>query len=206
MKNEFVSVKRLAEELGMDRSHARRYVLRLGVSPKKRRTSDSQNQLTLTVTSSEAEFIKQQREEQGFCNSGVEVCNAVGFFYAIQLVPDLDGRRVKLGFSDDVKTRLLQHRTSAPTASLIKSWPCKRNWEATVIDALVHLCSGRLVLNEVYEFEDVSMLDREADNIFALLPNPKSDVMLSTSSPLCAAPGAADTMPARLDIEPEKIS
>jgi hypothetical protein len=46
----FVSIKELAQRLGMDRSHARRYVLKLGYSFHKRRTSDSGSQLTLCVT------------------------------------------------------------------------------------------------------------------------------------------------------------
>jgi DNA-binding IclR family transcriptional regulator len=50
----YVSIKELAKRLGMDRSHARRYVLTLGSKPYKRRTPDSANQLALTVTATEA--------------------------------------------------------------------------------------------------------------------------------------------------------
>lgn len=50
----YVSIKELARRLGMDKSHARRYVLKLGFKPPKRRTPDSANQLTLTVTAAEA--------------------------------------------------------------------------------------------------------------------------------------------------------
>ena len=136
MSEEFISLKTLAAEMGMDRSHARRYVLRLGVEPQKRRTQDSGGQLTLTVSAIEAEFIKSRRNEQGFLENAKPVQNEAGFFYIIQLVPELDPKRVKLGFADDVSVRLSQHRTSAPTAVVLKSWPCKRSWESTVIDAL----------------------------------------------------------------------
>jgi hypothetical protein len=44
---EFVSIKELAVRLGMDRSHARRYILKLGYAFHKRRTPDSGGQLTL---------------------------------------------------------------------------------------------------------------------------------------------------------------
>jgi len=57
MPEEFVSLKQLAAEVGMNRSHARRYVLALGLTPTKRRTADSGNQLTLTLTASEAEYV-----------------------------------------------------------------------------------------------------------------------------------------------------
>ncbi len=69
MSDEFISLKALAAELGMDRSHARCYVLRLGVKPQKRRTPESGGQLTLTVSASEAEFVKSRRNEQGFLDS-----------------------------------------------------------------------------------------------------------------------------------------
>ena len=69
MTDEYVSLKQLATELGMDRSHARRYVRNLGVTPAKRRTPDSGGQLTLTVSAQEAAFIRRTREEQGFLAS-----------------------------------------------------------------------------------------------------------------------------------------
>lgn len=166
----------------MDRSHARRYILRLGVEPKKRRTPDSGGQLTLTVSADEASYILRARKEQGFLGSSKPVENEVGQFYIIQLIPELDPTRVKLGFADDVNTRLAQHRTSAPTATLLKSWPCKRSWEGTIIDAIASV-GGKLILNEVFEFEDLQPVIKRADELFALLPNPSKRIPLSEKSP-----------------------
>jgi hypothetical protein len=182
MSQEYVSIKQLANELGMDRSHARRYVLSLGVEPKKHRTADSGGQLTLTVTPDEAEFIKRQREEKGYLGSTKPVDNEAGFFYVIQLVPELDERRIKLGFAENAHQRLTQHRTSAPTAKLMHSWPCKRTWEKTVIDALVSI-GGKLILNEVYEFEDVEVLIEHGEKLFALLGDPAARADVSSVSP-----------------------
>lgn len=89
MADEFISMKRLARQLGMDRSHARRYVLRLGFHPKKRRTPDSANQLTLTLTATQAQAVLAQRREAGFLDSERAVSNEHGVFYVVQLVPDL---------------------------------------------------------------------------------------------------------------------
>jgi hypothetical protein len=69
--DDFVSVKELAQRLGMDRSHARRYVLKLGYSFHKRRTPDSGSQLTLCVTESEAAEIAAHRANQGFTASTI---------------------------------------------------------------------------------------------------------------------------------------
>jgi hypothetical protein len=183
MTEEFISIKQLAAEIGMDRSHARRYVLSLGLTPTKRRTADSGNQLTLTVTASEADFVRKKREEKGFLGSSRSVENEIGSFYVIQLVPELDPRRIKLGFADDISQRLAQHRTSAPTATVLKAWPCKRSWEKTVIDALA-FSRGKLILNEVYEFDDVEKMIEHGNQLFSLLADPGANVEMSLVSPL----------------------
>jgi hypothetical protein len=180
--DQYVSLKQLAKELGMDRSHARKYVLNLGVTPGKRRTPESGGQLTLTVSTQEAEFVRRTRAEQGFLDSQKPVTSETGVFYAIQLVPELVPGRVKLGFADTVEVRLAQHRTSAPTARLLRSWPCRRSWERTAIDALSAV-GGHLVLNEVFEFEDIDALVTRGDEFFGLLPDPQSRTPLAQSSP-----------------------
>jgi hypothetical protein len=99
--DEFVSLKSLAVELGLDRSNMRKYVLKAGVTPHKRRTPDSAGQLTLAVTSDEADSIRTRRREQGFLGGARPVPSEVGVFYVVQLVPELDSRRVKFGYADD---------------------------------------------------------------------------------------------------------
>ena len=179
---DFVSLKNLATELGMDRSHARRYVHKLGIDPHKRRTPDSGNQLTLALTSDEAELVRQKRREEGFLDTSKSVSSGVGVFYVIQVVPDLDPKRVKLGFAYDLASRLSQHRTTAPTARLVKSWPCKRSWELTVMDALT-ADECRLILNEVFECSDIDSLIARGDVLFAALPRPDARPELSGVSP-----------------------
>jgi len=121
--DEFVSIKDLAARLGMDRSHARRYVLKPGYAFHKRRTPDSGSQLTLCVISAEAEQIMSQRADQGFVASTVVTVSDVGVFYVIQLAPDLDPMRLKFGFAESLQQRLLEHRTAAPTARVLRAWP-----------------------------------------------------------------------------------
>jgi hypothetical protein len=181
--DEFVSIKDLARRLGMDRSHARRYVLKLGYAFHKRRTADSGNQLTLCVTRAEADQIVSERAEKGFLESTVVAVSDVGLFYAIQLVPDLDPKRLKLGFAEDLEQRLSQHRTAAPTARVLRAWPCKRSWELTAIDALTHV-NCRLILNEVFECDAPEALVERGDAFFSMLPQPNMRVALAKSSPL----------------------
>lgn len=183
VSDDYVSIKELAQRLGMDRSHARRYVLRLGYSFHKRRTPDSRNQLTLCVTSAEADEIVSRRAEEGFIASTVVATSDVGVFYVIQLVPDLDPKRLKLGFAESWEQRLSQHRAVAPTARLLRAWPCKRSWELTAIDALTHE-GCRLILNEVFECDDPDALVKRGDAFFSMLPAPDARPPLASSSPL----------------------
>ena len=182
MAQDYVSLKQLAEALGMDRSHVRRYVLRHGVQTHKRRTPDSQNQLTLAISVEDADFITTKRREEGFMGASKPVSKEVGVFYLIRLVPELDPRRLKLGFADDLASRLSQHRTAAPTAEVVKAWPCKRAWEGTVMDCLA-ATGCRLILNEVFEADDIDTLLRRGDELFRLLPDPALRAPLAEASP-----------------------
>ena len=181
--DEYVSIRDLAKRLGMDRSHARRYVMKLGYSFHKRRTPDSGSQLTLCVTSAEADEIASQRAGKGFTDSTVVAISDVGVFYVIQLVPDLDPKRLKLGFAESLEQRLSQHRTAAPTARVLRAWPCKRTWEMTAIDALTRE-GCRLILNEVFECDEPDTLAKRGDAFFSLLPAPDVRAPLASASPL----------------------
>ncbi len=182
-EDEFISIKDLANRLGMDRSHARRYVLKLGYSFHKRRTQDSGGQLTLCLIAAEAEEIVSQRADQGFTASTLVAVSDVGVFYVIQLVPELDPNRLKLGFAESIHQRLSQHRTAAPTARVLHAWPCKRSWELTAMDSLTRL-DCRLILNEVFECNDAQALVERGDAFFRLLPQPGTRSPLADSSPL----------------------
>jgi hypothetical protein len=181
--DEFVSIKDIANRLGMDRSHARRYVKKLGYDFHQRRTPDSGGQLTLCVTSAEAGQIVNQRSEEGFIAPTVVAVSDVGVFYVIQLVPDLDPKRLKLGFAESLEQRLLQHRTAAPTARVLRAWPCKRSWELTAMDALTRV-GCLLILNEVFECDEPNALVERGDAFFSMLPRPDLRVSLAKASPL----------------------
>jgi hypothetical protein len=185
--DELVVLRLLARELRVDRSHFRRYVERLGITPQRRHTPDSGNKLVVTVTAHEAVCIRAARREQGYDLPTGEADGTVGLFYVVQLVPELDPNRVKLGFADDAFGRLSQHRTAAPTAKLLKTWPCKRSWEWTIIDA-ISAVGCKLILNEVYECCDVANLLARGDQLFAMLPDPRKPVELSGVSPKTNSP------------------
>ena len=168
--NEYVTLAELAAELGLDRSNMRKYVLKCGLNPVRVRTPESRQQLTLALIQADAETVREMRQSQGFSESGRLIeNNGLGYFYVVQLVPDLAPNRVKLGFASDVRARLDAHRTAAPTATLVKSWPCKNSWEQAAIASVTRTeCS--LIRNEVFECEDLACLVERAVAFFALMP------------------------------------
>lgn len=62
-----VTLRELAGELNMDRSAARRYVLRLGHKPMRARTAESGYQQALVFTREQADAIVAARRADGYC-------------------------------------------------------------------------------------------------------------------------------------------
>ncbi len=176
MNSNYVLLKHLAQELGMDRSHARRYVLKNDIPMFKVRTKESRGQLTLALTPEDAESVKELRQSQGFAIGGrpgkAIVNNGHGWFYIIQLVPELDEGRIKLGFAGDIETRLQSHRTVAPTAEVVKAWYSKQSWEQAAIDCVVgdKATDCWSIGGEVYGCRDLGLLIQRGDAFFSIMP------------------------------------
>jgi len=173
MNEDYVLLKDLATEIGLDRSNARKYVLKAGFSMFKVRTPESRRQLTLALTPEDAETIKELRQSQGYAvgkHPGKAIIdNNCGWFYIIQLVPELEPGRVKLGFAGDVDARLQAHKTAAPTAELLKAWPSKRSWEPAIIASLTRE-HCELISDEVFTVDDLDSLIDRGNTFFSLLP------------------------------------
>jgi hypothetical protein len=105
-----------------------------------------------------------------------------GYFYIIQLVPELMPQRVKIGYTDNLENRLNEHQTSAPTAKYVKTWECKRSWDQAAMDSITRE-GCQLVMNEVYE-GDIDGFLRRADAFFSVMPKRDNRVPLSKHSPL----------------------
>jgi len=134
--------------------------------------------LTLALTPEDAEAVRELRQNQGYdttARKGKPVSdNGDGWFYIIQLVPELEAGRVKLGFASDVEARLGAHRTSAPTAELLKSWPCNRKWEAAAIASIARTDCEALS-GEVFVVGDLDRLIGRGDAFFGIMPDMNSD-------------------------------
>ena len=170
-----VTLKALADELGMDRSHLRKYVLKMEIKPNKIRRLDSGNQPTLAVTDEEAEQIRRRRADEGYQrrqgDDRLRMGNAdEGWFYIVR--PDGECRpgRVKLGFTGDLGDRIADYRTIAPGAEYVANVECRRNWEATVREGLSNLGCLRWVTGEVFDCDgDVQVVVDHLQAISAVL-------------------------------------
>lgn len=168
---DYVTLAALAAEFGLDRSNTRKYVLKHGFEPITVRTPESRGQLSLALKTEDAEVIRALRQSQGFGSGRVpsQQDASVGAFYLVQLVPDLAPNRVKLGFATDAVARLTSHRTAAPTAQLVKTWPCRFAWEpCAIVSATRTGC--RQIGGEVYECDSMDELVIRLDAFFFIMP------------------------------------
>lgn len=178
----YITLKELAVEFGIDRSNMRKYVLKSGFAPVSIRDQISRQEV-LALTNEEADVLRSQRLREGYNlfsasisslemgdgYSAVRIDGSAGFFYVIQLVPELDSLRVKLGWAGNTASRLADHRTAAPTAALVKSWPCRKVWELAAMQSVTRI-ECILIGNEVYRCDDMERLIQRCEDFFALMP------------------------------------
>src|SRR6266446_5299817 len=122
----------LADELQVRKQTIFKVLKRLGIQPQRRRDVERGNQQIAVISGTEAAAVRDElsRSRESKQGLGVDetgyVNEELGVFYLIQLEPDHDPGRFKVGFTTDLEGRLRKHRCSAPFARSLKSWPCRR--------------------------------------------------------------------------------
>lgn len=76
---------------------------------------------------------------------------------------------MKIGYTDNLDVRQSDHRTTAPTLKLLKSWPCKRTWEEAA-KASITREACRQVGDEVFDGDIHGFITR-ANDFFAVMPS-----------------------------------
>jgi len=94
--------------------------------------------------------------------------DAAGVFYLIQLEPEHDPGRFKLGFATNIEERLLSHKTAAPFSKVQNTWPCKLLWEKTAIECVAQNCER--LHTEVFRAESIEEVESRCEQFFALMP------------------------------------
>jgi len=178
--------REIADTLGVSIDTVRRNIRNqkseLKIDPQKIKTPSSKGALVECLTSNDAEKLIHFYKTRGLPKTESFNNRNFGFFYIIQLIPEFQPNRVKIGFADDVNKRYREHQTASPTAKLLGSWPCKRAWDQAVMDSVTKV-DCKLVLNEVYEGEIEGFIKR-AEQFFEIMPDPTTEIELSDHSPL----------------------
>ncbi len=183
----YLTYNQIAKQLGVSidtiRRNVRNFGNELNIQAEKRKTSDSKGALADCLSMNDADvFINFYKLKGETDINKIDFIREYGYFYIIQLVPEFFPDRVKLGFAENLKKRLLEHQTSSPTAILIGNWPCKRFWEQAAIESITRV-DCKLVMNEVYEGELKGFIKR-AEDFFNLMPTKDFKIELSEHSPL----------------------
>jgi len=174
----------IAKRLGVDGGTVRRFIARENETLKLVLVRGKGEKLLLSRGDADRLIARYEarRGPVSEVEQGSPTDDRFGFFYVIQLVPEALPNRVKIGFADNVDRRLNEHRTAAPTAKLLKTWPCKRSWDYAAMASITRE-SCKLVLNEVFEGDVPGFIER-GDRFFVMMPTPDSERELSEHSPL----------------------
>ena len=172
---DLISVIDVARQHGKRRSTVFKVLRRLGVEPVTLKSASSKNQLVAYVTPEECERVAVElramanREETADDDQPEDVATAeVGVFYLIQLEPQFDPGRFKVGFAVSLADRLRQLRCSAPFAAVVQSWPCRRLWERTAMDSVAAGCER--LHTEVFRVASLGEVQARCERFFALMP------------------------------------
>ena len=169
MEEDLISVIDVARALGKRKQTVFKLLRRLRIEQIKVRGGDSRGQLVSHITQTDYERVRAELIQSVGDSGTVDVLSqAGGVFYLIQLEPNHDPGRIKVGFANSMDERLRSHRTAAPLSKLIKTWPCKALWEKTAIDSV---CDGYERLHtEVFRAPSVDEVVARCDRFFAVMP------------------------------------
>jgi len=177
MNDKRIAIVDLADELQVRKQRIFKLLPRLGIRTSQRREPDRGNQNVAMVSLEEAAMIRREIAKSaevadGDLPGGTTLnlfSDDAGFFYLVQLEPDHDPGRFKVGFTTDLDGRLQKHRCSAPFAKYLKSWPCRRVWERAAIDCVTN--GTEQLHTEVFRTGSMEDIAKKADAFFSLMPS-----------------------------------
>ncbi|WP_374394203.1 hypothetical protein [Tabrizicola sp.] len=169
-----ISVTEAAARLGKNKQHVFKVLKRLGITAALQRSSDARGQKVAVIRRADFETLKENFQTAfvgngGPTNGGPTVdSSTTGFFYLIQLEPEHDPGRFKLGFASSLDERMRAHRTAAPLAKLVKAWPCKLLWEKTAIESISY--GFERLHTEVFRAAHINDVLRKCERFFDVMP------------------------------------
>ena len=174
MNNELIPVSQVVSELGKKKSHIFKVLDRLGIERTLQKSTEARGQRVALITAEDYARVKEYflTGENGDTSEQIFDSDSGGVFYLIQLEPEHDSGRFKLGFASNIEERLRSHKTAAPFSKVLKTWPCKLLWEKTAIDSIARGCEQ--IHTEVFRCESIEEIMSRCEAFFALMPNIES--------------------------------
>ena len=175
MDETYISVIDVAKEVGKAKQAVFKVLKRLGIESQKMIGAGSRGQKIAYITQEEYRLVKQEMQNMRESESENEpLMSEFGVFYIVQLEPDYDPGRFKVGFASNMAERLRSHRCSAPFAEVLKTWPCRSLWEKTAIECV---CDGCEKLHtEVFRVDSIQKVINKCDDFFSLMPTLLNDI------------------------------
>lgn len=169
MSGETISVIDVAKSLGKHKAHIFKVLARLGIETVKEKSSTAKGQKIAYITTDEYDRIKEYfAASEDDSEAPANQPDVGGVFYLIQLEPEHDPGRFKLGFATNIEERLRSHKTAAPFSKVLKSWPCKLLWEKTAIECASQGCVR--LHTEVFRTESIDEVRSRCEQFFKLMP------------------------------------
>jgi hypothetical protein len=172
---DLVSVIDAAKELGLFKQTLFKVLKRLGIATQKHRHSGHRGQAIAYITGEEFARVREYVSASLDSTAGSKVTvssdnnsTESGWFYLVQVEPEHDPGRFKVGFASNMTERLRQHKCAAPFARLVEKWPCLRKWEQTAIDCVTQGCQR--VGTEVFRTENLDQLCSKCASFFSQMP------------------------------------
>jgi hypothetical protein len=165
-----IAISDAAARLGKRKKHLFKVIDRLRIAKRFEKSATARGQKVAYIAEQDFEAL-----EEYFASSGDVVqehtndSQTGGVFYLIQLEPEHDPSRFKLGFATNLEERLRAHKTSAPYSTVIKTWRCKLLWEKTAIESISRGCEK--IHTEVFRGVSIETILDRCEQFFALLPN-----------------------------------
>lgn len=166
----FISVSDVAQRCGRRKTTVFKVLKRLRLEPEKLRRPERHGQIASYITQAEFELV--QAEIQGMTEAASAPPDLLpaelGVFYLVQLEPEHDSGRFKVGFASNMAERLRSHHTAAPFATVVKTWPCRSLWEKTLIDCMADGCER--IHTEVFRTDSLDEIVEKCEEFFSLMP------------------------------------
>jgi hypothetical protein len=101
-----------------------------------------------------------------------------GYFYVMKVMPHLNSKLIKLGFTGSLKSRLSDYHTFYGNLyEVVISFPCKSTWEKTAIDYITQEdCMLIENATELFECNNIERVLENCKKFFSMMPKLNEDL------------------------------